>query len=137
MAKSATAKYTATLDEALNPKATSQRSKIPGREAEQARNNAGGVSFLLDKWGYFDRFMILGSEGGSYYVGEKKLTLDAAKNVIACIKEDGKRAVDRIIEISDQGRAPKNDSARVSTEPSSPTKRRRPRLISSSINTQG
>ena len=111
MAKSATAKYTATLDEALNPKATSQRSKIPGREAEQARNNAGGVSFLLDKWGYFDRFMILGSEGGSYYVGEKKLTLDAAKNVIACIKEDGKRAVDRIIEISDQGRAPKNDSA--------------------------
>ena len=111
MAKNATAKYTNTLDEALNPKTTPQSKKIPGREAEMARNNAGGVSFKLDKWGQFNRFIVMGSEGGQFYVGEKKLTLDNCKNAIACIKEDGKRAVDLIVEISDQGRAMKNDPA--------------------------
>lgn len=111
MAKNATARYTETLSNELNPKITPQSKVIKGREADMAKNNAGGFSFVMDKWGQFDRFLILGSEGGSYYVGEKKLTLENAKNVIACIKENGKRAVDRIVEISDQGRAFKNDPA--------------------------
>ena len=111
MAKNATARYTETLSNELNPKATPQSKAIKGREAEMAKNNAGGVTFVLDVWGQFDRFLILGSEGGSYYVSEKKLTLENAKNVVACIKKDGKRAVDRIVEISDQGRALKNDPA--------------------------
>ena len=111
MAKNAAALYTETLSNELNPKATPQSKAIKGREAEMAKNNAGGVTFVLDAWGQFDRFLILGSEGGSYYVSEKKLTLENAKNVVACIKKDGKRAVDRIVEISDQGRALKNDPA--------------------------
>lgn len=111
MAKNAAARYTETLSNELNPKATPQSKAIKGREAEMAKNNAGGVTFVLDAWGQFDRFLILGSEGGSYYVSEKKLTLENAKNVVACIKKDGKRAVDRIVEISDQGRALKNDPA--------------------------
>lgn len=111
MAKNAAARYTETLSNELNPKATPQSKAIKGREAEMAKNNAGGVTFVLDAWGQFDRFLILGSEGGSYYVSEKKLTLENAKNAVACIKKDGKRAVDRIVEISDQGRALKNDPA--------------------------
>ena len=111
MAKNAAALYTETLSNELNPKATPQSKAIKGREAEMAKNNAGGVTFVLDAWGQFDRFLILGSEGGSYYVSEKKLTLENAKNAVACIKKDGKRAVDRIVEISDQGRALKNDPA--------------------------
>ena len=111
MAKNASQVYVGTLDNELNPKATPQNKKIRGREDEQVFNNAGGAVFSLDKWGYFDRFLILGTEGGSYYVGERKLTLDNAKNVISCIKENGKRVVDRIVEISDQGRAAKNDAA--------------------------
>jgi len=111
MAKNATARYSDILDGELNPKATAQSKPIPGREAEMAKNNAGGYTFVMDKWGQFDRFLILGSEGGHYYASEKNVTLDNAKNVIACIKENGKRAVDRVIEISDQGRAFKNDPA--------------------------
>lgn len=111
MAKNATSRMTADLDGELNPKATSQSKAIPGREADMAKNNAGGFSFTMDKWGQFDRFLILGSEGGSYYASEKNVTIDNAKGVIACIKEDGKRAVDRLVEISDQGRAFKNDPA--------------------------
>ena len=79
-------------------------------EAQRA-NNAGGFSFVVDKWARLDRFIVLGAEGGSYYVGEKKLVRDNAKNVLACIAEDGPRAVARIAEISDAGRAPKNDPA--------------------------
>lgn len=92
-------------------KETVQTKAIPGREKEMAKNNAGGYSFVIDKWGQFDRFIIMGSEGGSYYVTQQKLTLENAKNALDCIKENGIRAIDRVIEISDQGRAMKNDPA--------------------------
>ena len=111
MAKNATARYTETLSNELNPKATPQSQAIKGREADMAKNNAGGFSFVMDKWGQFDRFVIMGSEGNAYYASEKKQTLDNAKNVLACIKEDGIRAVNRVVEISDAGRAMKNDPA--------------------------
>lgn len=89
--------------------ATPQTEKIPG--STQVPNSAGGFSFAVDKWTHLNRFLILGSEGGSYYATEQKLTQDNAKNVVECIKEDGKRAVDTIVAISDAGRAPKNDPA--------------------------
>ena len=74
-------------------------------------NNAGGAVFAITPWQQLERFLILGSEGGSYYVGEQKLTVDNAKNVEKCIKEDGISAVDIIVEVSKAGRAPKNDPA--------------------------
>lgn len=92
-------------------KVTSQTQAIPGREKEMARNNAGGVVFKLDQWSTLDRFLILGSEKPSYYASAQKITKDASGNLINCIKADGIRTVNRIIEISDAGRAPKNDPA--------------------------
>ena len=77
----------------------------------QVENNAGGFVFALDNWKRLDRFLILGSEGGTYYVGEKELTQDNAKAVFDCIKSDGIKVVNRIVEISESGRAPKNDPA--------------------------
>jgi 60 kDa SS-A/Ro ribonucleoprotein len=79
--------------------------------ARQSKNNAGGFSFTVDSWKQLDRFLVLGSEGGTYYVGEPTLTRENARNVEACIVADGKRAVDQIVAISDAGRAPKNDPA--------------------------
>jgi len=78
---------------------------------DQVANSAGGFSFRVDKWTQLDRFLVLGAEGGTYYIAEKKLVRDNAKNVLACIAEDGVRTVARIVEISDAGRAPKNDPA--------------------------
>lgn len=80
-------------------------------DKNQVKNSAGGYSYPVDKWVQFDRFMILGTEGGSYYATEKKLTKENLDAVAKCIEEDGIRAVNRIIEISDAGRAPKNDPA--------------------------
>ena len=54
------------------------------------------------------RFLILGSEGGSYYADERKLTLDNVKAVKRCItasEESGINAVTEIARISKLRRA--------------------------------
>ena len=86
-----------------------QTQPIPGQNME--KNNAGGYSYVVSDWDRLQRFLILGSEGNTYYVSEKKMTLDNAKCVERCLAEDGKRVVDMICEISDQGRAAKNTPA--------------------------
>src|SRR5262249_7317869 len=88
---------------------TPQSEPIPG--TDQVPNSAGGFTWQLDDWGRLDRFLILGSEGGTYYVGERELTQDAANAVLRCIRADGIRTIDRIVAISETGRAPKNDPA--------------------------
>jgi len=75
------------------------------------KNNAGGFSYALDQWKRLDQFLIIGSEGGTYYLTERKLTLQNVSNLQSCIKEDGVRVVNRIAEISEAGRAIKNDPA--------------------------
>lgn len=99
----------------VNPR-TKQRScpqteVIPGRENDMVVNSAGGYVFQVNDWDYLDRFLILGSEGGTYYVTEQKLTQDDAKHVQHLIDQDGIRVVDRVVEVSQAGRAPKNDPA--------------------------
>ena len=77
----------------------------------QVRNSAGGYVWALDPWQRLHRFLILGSEGGSYYATEQTLTIENANNVLACIQVDGLRAVREIVTLSQSGRAPKNDPA--------------------------
>lgn len=87
---------------------------IPQTEAaspKQELNNAGGYSFVVDDWARLERFLVLGSEGGTYYVGERKLTKDNAGCVQRCLDLDGVRAVEMIASVSESGRAPKNDAA--------------------------
>lgn len=86
---------------------TPQTEPLPG----QVANSAGGYSYGVDDWSRLQRFLILGSEGGSYYASEKKLTKENAQAVQRCIASDGPRTVRTIVEVSDAGRAPKNDPA--------------------------
>lgn len=88
---------------------TPQSQSIPG--STQVANKAGGFGWKVDNWERMHRFLILGSEGGTYYTEQQEFTRENAENVIACIKEDGPRAVNLIVEISKAGRAPKNDPA--------------------------
>src|SRR3954453_5206046 len=91
------------------PTATPQSKSLVG--SAQVPNSAGGYAWAVDDWTRLDRFLILGSEGGSYYIGEQTLTRENAEAVLRCIKSDGPRAVKRIVAVSHQGRAPKNDPA--------------------------
>jgi 60 kDa SS-A/Ro ribonucleoprotein len=77
----------------------------------QVPNSAGGFAWSVDDWTRLCRFLILGSADGSYYASELELTRKNAQAVERCIAEDGLRAVQEIVRISDEGRAPKNDPA--------------------------
>lgn len=94
----------------FNTNATPQSQKVPGKK-KMVKNSAGGYVFKADKWSRLDRFLVLGTEGGSYYADEKTMTVDNAKCITKCMKSDGVRTVNRIVEISENGRAPKNDPA--------------------------
>jgi 60 kDa SS-A/Ro ribonucleoprotein len=89
--------------------ATPQAEPIPG--STQVPNSAGGHAWAVDQWTRLDRFLVLGSEGGTYYVAERQLTRENAGALIECITTDGLRTVRRVVEISESGRAPKNDPA--------------------------
>lgn len=88
---------------------TPQSEPIPG--TDQIENSAGGFVWQVDDWTLLDRFLILGTVGGTYYIEERELTITSAEAVVRCIKEDGLRVVERIREISEAGRAAKNDPA--------------------------
>src|SRR5207302_2234629 len=77
----------------------------------QAPNSAGGQAWGVDVWTRLRRFLVLGSEDGSYYANEWALTRENAQAVEQCVREDGLRAVSEIVRVSTEGRAPKNDPA--------------------------
>lgn len=79
----------------------------------QKKNAAGGFTFVIDDWQRLDRFLILGAEGGTFYVGENKLVKENAKCVEKLLKskKNGLKVVQRTVEISQSGRAAKNDPA--------------------------
>ncbi len=93
----------------LNATETSQSLPIPGRD--MVANNAGGFVFKLDEWKQLDRFLILGSEGGTFYVSEKKLTAENANKVLLLLQKDGLKVVAKTVEMLTSGRAPKPDTA--------------------------
>ena len=94
---------------AINPSNTPQSESLFGKN--QIKNAAGGFVFKISPWDQLDRFLILGTEGGTYYVSERKLTQESIPAVLNLISEDGLRVVSRIVEISDSGRAPRNTPA--------------------------
>lgn len=88
-------------------RATPQAEPIPGT----VPNAAGGHAFAVGDWARLDRFLVLGSEGGSYYASPRALTAANAAAVQRCVAQDGARAVAAIVAVSEGGRAPKQDPA--------------------------
>ncbi|HEX5196495.1 MAG TPA: TROVE domain-containing protein, partial [Gaiellales bacterium] len=92
----------------LHNLATTQRERL---RTDQVPNSEGGYVWEVDVWTRLRRFLILGSEAGSFYASERKLTIANTRALDACIEQDGTRTVELIAEISEAGRAPKNDPA--------------------------
>lgn len=84
---------------------TSQLAPQPDRV--QVENSAGGFVYALDAWARLDRFLILGTEGGTFYARERELTKENALHLATLVRSDGTRVVERIVAISLAGRAPK------------------------------
>lgn len=84
-----------------------QTQPLPG----QVPNSAAGHAWAVDRWTQLDRFLILGTEGGTFHVSEPVLTTENAHAVQECLREDGPRVVRRVVEISEAGRAPRHTPA--------------------------
>ena len=91
-----------------NRKVTPQTEQIPGEA--QVKNNAGGFVYKLDDMKTFERFLILGS-GSTYYVNGKTQLKEHNALIAKVLNKTYKEAIDKIVAISDGGRAPKNDYA--------------------------
>ena len=89
---------------------STQTEPIRGR-TDHVVNNAGGYVFEVSPMAALDRFLILGSEGGTYYATERKLTRENVTRISAMIAENGTAVLARTVEISLAGRAPKHDPA--------------------------
>lgn len=74
-------------------------------------NEAGGYVFAVSDRTRLERFLILGSEGGTYYASERMLTKENLEGVKREIARDGRGVVDLVVDVSEGNRAPKNDPA--------------------------
>jgi 60 kDa SS-A/Ro ribonucleoprotein len=82
---------------------------IPG--SAQVENSTGGFTWQVNDWDKLTRFLILGAEGGTYYIGERELVKEGHDAVTRCIKANGVKTVQEIVDVSVKGRAYKNDPA--------------------------
>lgn len=78
---------------------------------EQVLNAAGGYTFSVEGWSRVLRFLVLGTDGGTYYTSDRELTRDNAEVVLRAAATDAIGLVRRIVEVSEAGRAPKQNPA--------------------------
>lgn len=87
--------------------ATPQVERNPGTRL-LVRTNA--PVWPATEWERLDRFLIFGSERGTYFMRARQLTVESAKDVLTAIAADGPRVVRRIVELSAMGRVMSNDT---------------------------
>lgn len=88
---------------------TSQTQPIFGR-TDMVKNNAGGYVFEVSPEERLKRFLLIGSEGGTYYVDEQKLTQENATAIVSLIKSNGTEVVETVVDFAVNNRAPKADA---------------------------
>lgn len=99
------------LGKHFNTKKTPQTQPIPGKEKKMVKGASGGYLFQVNDFQRLERFLVLGTDGGTYYSGEKELTIENAQCVARCLSKDPIKVIYTIVAISDSGRAFKNDPA--------------------------
>lgn len=93
----------ATYTEAVRP--------IQSVVSRKGRTHEGGVATVVDVWTALRRFLVLGTDGGTFYATPRDLTVQSVRRVRAALKEDGIRFVDEITRVSREGLAVKNEAA--------------------------
>jgi 60 kDa SS-A/Ro ribonucleoprotein len=99
------------MSKALNAVNTKRTAQTERADSRQVKNNAGGFVFEVSKWDRLERFLILGTDGGTYYVSQKDLTNQNVDFVRNLLKEDAREVIRRTIDVSDNGRAKSNSAA--------------------------
>jgi 60 kDa SS-A/Ro ribonucleoprotein len=77
----------------------------------QVKNNTGGFVFQVENKSRLERFLILGVDGGTYYVSERDLTKQNVEWLIKFIKEAPGVVLNTILDVSSSGRSYRNGAA--------------------------
>lgn len=88
--------------------------EIPSTEQvspKQIKNNGGGFSFAVSDKVRLERFLILGTDGGTYYTKEMDLTKQNVDFIVKLIQTNEDLVRETAVEISKDGRAYRNDAA--------------------------
>lgn len=83
----------------------------PPAPAEAVVNNAGGDTFTVTPRMRLRRFLVLGTDGGTYYTGERALTGQNATVVLEWASGRATELVAEVVSISTAGRAPRQQPA--------------------------
>lgn len=81
------------------------------KKVDPVTTHQGGTAHKVDTWTRLRRFLILGTDGGSFYVNARDLTLENIGAVKVALAENGREVVNQIIDVSTLGIAPKADPA--------------------------
>ena len=77
----------------------------------QVLNSTGGYVWQVNDWDRLTRFLVLGTEGGTYYTAAPDLLKGNHGAITNCLAADAKRTVKLIVDISTQGRAYRQEPA--------------------------
>jgi 60 kDa SS-A/Ro ribonucleoprotein len=79
--------------------------------SDQVLNNTGGFVFKVGPKDRLERFLIIGTDGGTYYTDERDLTKQNVDFLKSLIATDERLVVDTIVDVSVNGRAYKQSPA--------------------------
>lgn len=77
----------------------------------RAAGGTGGYAFKLTPMEQLKRFLIMGVESGTVYLGREEVAYKNVAAVDAALASDGVKAIDLAVEVSKEGRALKNGPA--------------------------
>ena len=80
-------------------------------DERQVPNAAGGYGFALGDDARIHRFLVLGTEAGTYYTSERELTKANAEVVLRAARDRGGWLVEQVVAVSTAGRAPRQNPA--------------------------
>jgi|ERR1044072_3096600 60 kDa SS-A/Ro ribonucleoprotein len=99
------------MSNALKKYNTTQNVSVNTQLPGQVKNNAGSFTYALDDVSRLQRFLILGVDGGTYYVSEKDLTSENVSWLQDLVRRDPTLVLDTVLDVSTSGRAYRNAPA--------------------------
>lgn len=92
----------------INVHSTAQTARANDR---QVKNNAGGYVYEVSDKQRLERFLILGVDGGTYYVSQQKLTEQNVDFVRKMLQSNAREVIDTVVDVSVNARAKSNSQA--------------------------
>lgn len=87
-----------------------QTVRTPGR-SDEVKNNAGGYVFEVSDRDRLERFLILGTDGGTFYVGQQKFTEQNIAFVREMVRKNESLVRETAVDVSVNARALRNSPA--------------------------